>query len=172
MQDSQQNLDQQLRETQLACKHSQQRQQEEIAKVAMNNQVCTSKVDEMQTKVETVTQKVEKVEQKQLEFFGDEEKQREEEEERKKKEEEDKKNGVVSEERDQASPTPPSSNANMATNVMMKKLLETISMTNPEYEQKIAEQESKISKLEEKLAKFNQYPILQFDEQKIKDLII
>lgn len=128
MQDSQQYLDQQLRDTQLACKHSQQKQQEEIAKVAQNNQVCTSKVDEMQTKVETVTQKVEKVEQKQLEFFGDEEKQKEEEEERKKNEEEDKKNGVVSQETE--SPQP-SSNANMATNVMMKKLLETVSMTNP-----------------------------------------
>jgi hypothetical protein len=55
MQDSQQYLDQQLRDTQLACKHSQQKQKEEIAKVALENKVCTSKVDEIQTKVETVT---------------------------------------------------------------------------------------------------------------------
>lgn len=126
----------------------------------------------MQTKVEIVAQKVEKVEQKQLDFFGDEEKQREEEEERQKNEDEDKKNGVQSEEGVQIPPEPTPPPSNMPNNVMMKKLLETISMTNPVYEQQIAQQESKISQLEEKLAKFNQYPILQFDEQKIKDLII
>jgi hypothetical protein len=59
----------------------------------------------------------------------------------------------------------------MMGQAMIKKFMEGMTMSNPDYERQLEEQEAKMQLMEKRMEQLMAQPILAFDEQRIREVV-